>query len=154
MRDLVVHVASGARAAALAVDGAPLEQVVAGIDVDDFGTELTVATSEALGSQEAAFAVPGARDRVVEHRVGVVPAEVLLGFRVGDAVVHGWDLRRALSMDEHLEPDLVDVAWGVYEPKGQALERSGRFAARLPEDGDAPLQSRLLRLVGRQPEPS
>jgi hypothetical protein len=39
--------------------------------------------------------------------------------------------------------------WTVFEPQKDTLEASGLFASPVPVADDAPLQSRLLAITGR-----
>jgi hypothetical protein len=89
----------------------------------------------------------------VHHPIGDVTGSQLLGFRIGDATLHSWDLARALGIDETLEPELVESVWGQLEPISAIIGEIGVFG-----DGpsgtvgeDAELQLRLLDLTGRRP---
>jgi len=78
-----------------------------------------------------------------------VPARAYLREQASDVIVHTWDLARAIGADEQLGDALVAAAWTVFEPQKDTLEASGLFASAVPVADDAPLQSRLLALTGR-----
>ena len=71
-----------------------------------------------------------------------------LGF---DLVVHGWDLARATGQDETIAPARVEEVWGMAQGLGDNLRRSGVCGPAVPVADDAPLQDRLLGLLGRDP---
>lgn len=78
-----------------------------------------------------------------------VEAFAYLREQASDVIVHTWDLSRAIGADDVLDDDLVQAAWSVFAPQKETLEASGLFASPLPIPHDAPLQSRLLALTGR-----
>jgi uncharacterized protein (TIGR03086 family) len=69
--------------------------------------------------------------------------------QVSDVTIHSWDLARATAANEDLDATLVQAVWTVFEPQRDALEASGLFDSPVPLAEDAPLQSRLLALTGR-----
>jgi len=69
--------------------------------------------------------------------------------QVSEVTIHAWDLAKATEANETLNETLIAAVWTVFEPKRDTLEASGLFASPLPIDEDAPLQSRLLALTGR-----
>ncbi|WP_207453303.1 TIGR03086 family metal-binding protein [Desertivibrio insolitus] len=69
--------------------------------------------------------------------------------QVSDVTIHTWDLARANGRDEQLDPALVEAAWSIFEPQKETLQASGLFASPVPVPDDAPLQTRLLALTGR-----
>jgi uncharacterized protein (TIGR03086 family) len=71
-----------------------------------------------------------------------------LGF---DLVVHGWDLARATGQDEAMDPDEIERIWGMAQGLGDNLRRSGVCGPEVAVADDAPLQDRLLGMLGRDP---
>ena len=69
--------------------------------------------------------------------------------QVADVTIHSWDLARAVGADDRLDDELVAHVWTVFEPQRDTLQASGVFASPVPIPDDAPLQSRLLALTGR-----
>jgi uncharacterized protein (TIGR03086 family) len=68
-----------------------------------------------------------------------------------DLVVHGWDLARAVGLDETIEP--ADIA-RVHEQAvefGDNLRGPRAFGPALPEPPGASAQDRLLAFLGRRP---
>ncbi|MEU6641775.1 TIGR03086 family metal-binding protein [Saccharomonospora sp. NPDC046836] len=79
-----------------------------------------------------------------------------------DMVVHRWDLARATGQDEAMDPDDVERLWALYTTMPpdllDKLRTPGAFGPGIEVLGpevavvtDAPLQDRLLGLVGRDP---
>lgn len=69
--------------------------------------------------------------------------------QVSEVTIHAWDLAKATRADATLDQSLIEAVWTVFEPQRDTLEASGLFASPVPIDDDAPLQSRLLALTGR-----
>lgn len=88
-------------------------------------------------------------DAPVQLSYDTVTAHEYLREQVSDVTIHAWDLARAVAADETLSDQLVRAVWTVFEPQRDTLEASGLFASPVPIAEDAPLQSRLLALTGR-----
>jgi uncharacterized protein (TIGR03086 family) len=69
--------------------------------------------------------------------------------QVSDVTIHTWDLARAVGADERIDDELIAHVWTVFEPQKETLEASGLYASPVPVAEDAPLQTRLLALTGR-----
>ena len=80
-----------------------------------------------------------------------VPVTDYLREQVSDVTIHSWDLARAVGAPERLDLALVEAVWTVFEPQRDTLAASGLYAPPVPLPDDAPLQSRLLAITGRQP---
>lgn len=92
-------------------------------------------------------------DTVVPHPAMPMPASQMLQFRLTDYLVHAWDLARSTGGDEALNPELVETVWTAIQPMAPMIPHVGVFGSG--PDGlvgdDAPLQTRLLNLLGRRP---
>ena len=84
--------------------------------------------------------------------MGDFPGAMRLTFRVGDLTTNTWDLARATGGDEQLHPELVELVWASLEPIRDSIALSGVFgegpSGTVPDD--APLQDRLIDLLGRR----
>lgn len=101
-------------------------------------------------SQAAAAAWDGAAaDAEVHLSYDTVSAVQYLKEQVSDITIHTWDLARATGTDDALDAELVENVWREFLPQKQTLEASGLFASPVPVPDDAPLQTRLLALTGR-----
>ena len=88
-------------------------------------------------------------DTLVTLSYDTVPARDYLREQVSDVTIHSWDLAKAVHVSEELDDDLVAAVWSVFEPQRETLAASGLFASPVALDDDAPLQSRLLAVTGR-----
>ncbi|ONH25108.1 TIGR03086 family metal-binding protein [Pseudofrankia asymbiotica] len=69
-----------------------------------------------------------------------------------DVLVHGWDLATATSQDPRLDPDLVQACWDMFIPDMPERGRgAGLIGPEVAVPADAPLQDRLLGVMGRHP---
>jgi uncharacterized protein (TIGR03086 family) len=136
--------------------------IMRGGSVDDFmaaaaGTRVGERPEEDFATSSAALIEemgrPAELDRIVHHPIGDIPVLQLLGMRVTDWTVHGWDLARAIGADETLDRQLVAALLQRTRARGDALYATGYFhrGPGVPE-GAGP-QAELLDLLGRDPAP-
>ncbi|MGW7682176.1 TIGR03086 family metal-binding protein [Kribbella sp. NPDC054772] len=96
---------------------------------------------------------PGGRMTTEEHIDQVVS---------DDLVLHGWDLARATGQDETMDAVDIERLWATavaippdlmakYRTPGAFGEGIEVYGAEIPVPPDAPLQDRLLGLLGREP---
>jgi uncharacterized protein (TIGR03086 family) len=71
--------------------------------------------------------------------------------QVSDVTIHSWDMARATHSDEHLDDELVEATWTIFEPQRETLAATGLYHDPVDLDADAPLQLRLLAITGRDP---
>jgi uncharacterized protein (TIGR03086 family) len=80
-----------------------------------------------------------------------------------DLVLHGWDLARATGQDDTMDPEDVERLWAITTAiPAELMEKyrtPGAFGPGVEVYGpevkiaaDAPLQNRLLGLIGRDPD--
>jgi uncharacterized protein (TIGR03086 family) len=138
----------------LLADQAPRYPMVPGglPSADLAGDDPAAAYAEASA---AALAAAGAGDALTRPHVtplGDMPGPALAGFTTLDILVHGWDLARATGQPADLDGRL---AAHVLEFAGQALatpeSRAARIAPALAVPAGAPVTSRLVAFLGRQP---
>jgi uncharacterized protein (TIGR03086 family) len=79
-----------------------------------------------------------------------------------DLVLHGWDLARATEQDDTMDPEDVERLWSLttsipaelmekYRTPGAFGPGVEVYGPEVPVAEDAPLQHRLLGLIGRDP---
>ena len=95
------------------------------------------------------FDQPGALQRIAQTPFGEQPVDSFIGFIKADALIHTWDLARAVSGDEKLDAQLVDQVLAAMSPMAAMLAGSGVFAAPISVPDSADTQTRLLAMVGR-----
>lgn len=153
VRGLVNHVVTANTTSERSLHGATRDEMIALIGADYLGDDPLGAFARGADAEAAAFREPGALERVVHHPAFDMPATQLLDFRIGDMLLHAWDLARAIGAAETLDPRVVNIVWESLEPLAAALPASGAFGlgASGTVTDDAPLQLRLLDLTGRRP---
>ena len=151
VRALVAHVVGGNLMAAIILGGGTREEGMAPFRRDD--AELVAEFEESRRAQAAAFAAPGALEQTVAHPALDMPATMLLGFRLTEYGLHGWDLARAIGADDTIDPVVLEALWETLSPMEGMMAASGMFGAGRSGDvgDDAPLQDRVLDLAGRRP---
>lgn len=80
-----------------------------------------------------------------------MPAPMIGEMVVGELVVHGWDLARAVDMSPEWPTEvLVPLHTGVVgmAPQGRDM---GIFGSEVPVPADAPLLDRIVAVTGRDP---
>lgn len=88
-------------------------------------------------------------EALVNLSYDTVPVLDYLREQTSDVTIHAWDLARATGADEVLDSALVEAVWTVFEPQKDTLSASGLYALPVELPDDAPLQSRLLAVTGR-----
>jgi uncharacterized protein (TIGR03086 family) len=148
VRDLVAHVVEEQQWVPHLLAGRSLAQARSSIEAlrDDLAAEWALYS---LAAKAAWRNTPA--DALVQLSYDTVTVEEYLREQVADVTIHTWDLARAIGADEALDDELVSAVWTVFEPQRDTLEASGLFASPVPIDDDAPLQSRLLAVTGRDP---
>jgi len=131
--------------------GATLAEVGDRYDGDQLGDDPASAWAETARAAQHAVTEPGALDVTVHTSMGEIPAEEYLLQLTLDLAVHAWDLARAVSLDEQLDPELVEDLYRLWSPRSAELAASGVFAAPVELSDDADVQMRLLALTGRDP---
>lgn len=146
VRDLVFHVVLEQQWIPPLLRGLPLRE--ARRELAPLGPDLAAEWHRysALATEAWRSTPPGVP---VQLSYDTVEMEDYLREQVSDVTIHSWDLARATAADEALDNRLVEAVWSVFEPQKETLEASGLFASPIPLPDDAPLQSRLLALTGR-----
>jgi uncharacterized protein (TIGR03086 family) len=147
VRDLVNHVVGGNRRYVVLLTGAPTVEVEALRDLDHLGNDPMQAFVETSAEVTAAFRAPGTMTQIVHHRLGDRTGEELLVMRVIEHAVHGWDLARAIEVDDHLDPDVAATVLAAFVADPSMLSRTSFAPGTPPADADP--QRRLLSLTGR-----
>jgi uncharacterized protein (TIGR03086 family) len=69
-----------------------------------------------------------------------------------DVLVHTWDLAQAVQADDHLDDELCALAYERAQANEARLRTSGMFGPRVPVSDSASTQTKLLALLGRDPD--
>ena len=152
VKDVADHVLGGNRFAAALAGGASSDDALAEAIMASFDGDPVARFAESASSQLDAFKRPGALDAMVRHPQGDISGRTFLYYRVGDLLLHGWDLARSTGGDDQLDDDLVPDVWREYQSLLPAATESGAFGQGPTDDlpDDAPLAIRLLDVTGRR----
>lgn len=151
VRDLVNHLtAEQLWVPDLVTEGSTIAEVGDAYDGDVLGPRPRATWDAAVRAARKAFAAPGALEGTVWLSYGETPTVSYCAQMITDAVVHGWDLSRAIGAPERLPDALVGFALDEVTPYAAELSASGLFAPPIePPPGDSH-QARLLALLGRR----
>jgi uncharacterized protein (TIGR03086 family) len=154
VRDLLNHVIGGAEMFAICVRDGDVSDERLGelLTGDNLGADHKAAFAAAAADAEAAFAIPGAMDRMVKLPFGEMPAGMAVNIAIFDVTTHAWDLARATGQDVEIDPEVAALAYEVAQGMlSDDMRATGLFgpAVRVPDD--APMADRLAALAGRTP---
>ncbi|WP_327243352.1 TIGR03086 family metal-binding protein [Streptomyces sp. NBC_01320] len=151
VRDLVAHLTSEQLwVPPLVTEGLTVAEVGDAYDGDVLGDDPVAVWDRAAAGAREAFAAPGAFGRTVNLSYGDTAADAYCAQMVSDAVVHSWDLARAIGADEGLPEDLVAFTRREVAPYAKGLSQTGLFAPAVRTEKDADPQTQLLALLGRR----
>jgi uncharacterized protein (TIGR03086 family) len=149
---LVNHVVVGGGRYARLVRGGTRDDFIAERQIDALVGGAVPAWEANRAECAAAFAEPGALERIVPFSTGDIPGSRLLSIRIVEVAVHTWDLARALGLDESMDPALAAFALTAFVENGLPRGAGGVPFFEEPTTGSAASDlDRLLRLAGREP---
>lgn len=152
VRSLVAHLIVGESMVAGLFQGGGGASV-AEVDTSVLGpSPMATWRGTALAALEAS-SVDGVLDDTHAHHVGELSGTVIVGFRITENLVHGWDLARACGIDIELPEALAERCLDSWLPFAGAMQdgsaQRGYFAEPVLPPDDAPAGVRLLALLGR-----
>ncbi|GAA0420921.1 TIGR03086 family metal-binding protein [Streptomyces luteireticuli] len=150
VRDLVNHLTAEQLWVPRLLDGATIEDVGDELDGDVLGDDPAGAWDAAAGAAVEAFARRGALRRSVPLSYGETGADAYCAEMTADAVVHTWDLSRAIGAPERMPDELVGAAGRVFGAYGDDMSPTGLFAAPVPVPEGADAWTALLARLGRR----
>jgi uncharacterized protein (TIGR03086 family) len=160
VRALVNHMARGNLNYVQLIGGATSAEFLRSRDADALGADPVAAYARSVRECAAAFAAPGAMQRIVDYPLGRVTGRQALTVRITDSTIHTWDLARAIGGDDTLDAGLVgwiddhldEIYAGLAETPVSRDSTHRFFAAPEGEPGSgASPQDRLLHRMGRTP---
>jgi len=80
-----------------------------------------------------------------------LPAPMIGGMVLGELVLHGWDLGRALGLEPEWTDDLLAATLGAVEGMAAQGREMGVFGPEVPVGDDASTLDRLVAVSGRDP---
>jgi uncharacterized protein (TIGR03086 family) len=151
VRTLANHVVSELLWIPPLVAGKTIADVGDQFEGDVLGADPVATFDRAVAGVHAAITPPGVLDRIVHLSFGDVPGHEYLGQVTSDAVIHSWDLAKAIGADTHLGDTLVDAVHAFLAPQVDLWRQPGIFAAAVDAGESASAQDRLIALTGRDP---
>jgi uncharacterized protein (TIGR03086 family) len=150
VRTLVNHVVNENRWVPELLAGRTVAEVGDALDGDLLGDDPVAAyTSSAEVAAEAA-AGEDVLTRTTHLSFGDVPGAEYLNQLFADALIHRWDLARAVGADERIDPELVEVCAGWFADREATFRQVGAVGPRQPVPAGADPQTRLLAAWGRR----
>jgi uncharacterized protein (TIGR03086 family) len=152
VRELVEHVLAGNAFAVRLLAGARADEARAGIDEIRLEHDCTRQISMSCAAQTDAFARAD-QTRPLHHPSGDIDYATFVRFRLGELVVHSWDIAVAAGLDTYLDPAIVEQLWRRVEPHRDQMRAMGAYGQGASDllPPDASLQDRLLDAFGRRP---
>lgn len=148
--DLINHVNGGGHRYLLLMQGALAEQLTLTRTQDHVRSDPLDAYRRWQRPLAAAFAEPGALERLAHHPVGDRSSLDLLRMRALELTLHAWDLARSLGLDETLNSRLTEHLLGHCTHLVDELRGHGLYAAPgEQQSAAASAQQELLRRTGR-----
>jgi uncharacterized protein (TIGR03086 family) len=154
VRDVLNHVTAGAEVFAICVrDGEVSDEQLGEIMLGDrLGDDYKASFHRAADDAGAAFALPGAMDRIVKLPFGEMPAGLAVNIAIFDVTTHAWDLAKATGQSTDLDPEVVTIAYQVAQTMlTDDWRDAGMFGPSVAVADDAPVADRLAALAGRTP---
>jgi uncharacterized protein (TIGR03086 family) len=109
VRDLVNHLVGGSYFFAAATNGEAF-----GGDAPDFASgDYRAAYEDGSNQAIAAFAAPGALERIVKVPFGEFPGVAWMGLATTDTFTHAWDLAKSTGQSTDLAPQLAEQLLGL-----------------------------------------
>lgn len=150
VRTLVNHLVYESKWAQPLFEGKTIAEVGDSLDGDLLGDDPLKAWERARTEALTAARAPGALDRMIHLSAGDQPGAGYLADLLCDAVIHSWDLARAIGADERIDPELIDFCEVRWAPQEEQLRSSGAFGEKIEVPEGADKQTRLLALLGRR----
>jgi uncharacterized protein (TIGR03086 family) len=119
------------------------------LEGDLLGDDPVKAFDRAAAAAVLAAYDEGALGRVVHLAFGDVAGEEYLCELFADALIHTWDMARAIGLPDRLDPELVDACAAWFEAVEDSYRETGVIGERRELPPDADPQSRLLAAWGR-----
>lgn len=151
VRALVAHVLSENQWVPPLLEGLTIAEVGDRFEGDQLGDDPYGSWTDVAVAALAACKDDDVPLRVVHVSFGDITGEDYLAQVTTDHVIHAWDLARATGGDEHLDPELVDFAYGYLAPQAELWREAGAFGPAVKVPPGADRLTELLVLTGRDP---
>jgi hypothetical protein len=92
--------------------------------------------------------------KIVHLSYGEFPVREYLKHTTSFRGFRAYDIAKWIGVDTRLPDELVQGMWDEFVPEIETWRSMGVFGSAVPVPDDAPMQDRLLGLVGRNPGPT
>jgi uncharacterized protein (TIGR03086 family) len=150
VRTLVNHVTVEQLWVPPLAQGSTVTDIGTRFDGDQLGDDPVAAWDAAVKASLVSFGAPAALDGTVSLSAGAKPTAEYCWEMTTDALIHSWDLARAIGADESLDAELAELVYERTLPVAASLQETGLFAPPVPVPDDAPRQTKLLAIFGRR----
>lgn len=152
IRELVAHVVFGEAQLVEVLKGAARDSS-GEFDVELIG-ENPLATWRGTALQAIAAVKEGSVfSKVFDLDLGEVPGSTLVGFRITENIVHGWDLSVALGGPIPIQENYADWLLEFWWPSASDLGKTNLFGEPVMPAEGSDSSTRLLALLGRTASP-
>jgi uncharacterized protein (TIGR03086 family) len=151
VRDLVNHLTAEHLWAPWLLRGATLAEVGDRYDGDVLGDHPVRTWERAAAGSREAFTAPGALDGRVHVTGGRIAASDYASQMITDLTVYAWDLARGIGDDDRVDEELARHVYDLTAPQADRWQGLGIFAPPVDVPPDAPVQDRLVGMLGRRP---
>ena len=107
VRRLLSHIIGGSQWFADSVNEGTAPDFEAAEASDYTQGDPLAAFDDASQAAVAAFAAPGAQEKIVKLPFGDMPASIFMGIAANDIFTHSWDLARATGQSTDLDPEFA-----------------------------------------------
>jgi uncharacterized protein (TIGR03086 family) len=118
-----------------------------------------VVLPQRLEGLAAAWDRPSAWEGETTVGGATMPGAAMGVVALDEVVLHGWDLARATGQDDTIDPAELEQLWPMAQAIPEVMRTPGAFGPGIVVYGpvvevpdDAPLQHRVLALLGRDPD--
>ncbi|MFJ2033418.1 TIGR03086 family metal-binding protein [Streptosporangium sp. NPDC087985] len=150
VRTLVNHVVGENRWASQLLAGRTVADVGDALDGDLLGDDPLKAFDISAMAATQAASEEQSLTRVVHLSFADVPGEEYISELFADALIHTWDLARAIGAGERLDPELVDACLARFAGAKEGYRQAGVIEGYPPAPSDVDPQTRLLASWGRR----
>ncbi len=93
---------------------------------------------------------PGVLERTYDHPSGTLTGRQLVGWRISENLLHGWDLAQAVGRPAPIDDDMAEGVLDFWLPVALEMAPSGDYGEPREPPADVSAGERLLALVGRR----
>ncbi|MFC4949570.1 TIGR03086 family metal-binding protein [Pseudonocardia sp. GCM10023141] len=130
---------------------APVFVAAASKDTATPGAADAALAPDLLARAATAWSDPAAWDGTASFGADPLPASMIGGMIVGEFVVHGWDLGRALGVELSWPADVLTYLHAEVAGTAELARQMSVYGPEVPVPATAPALDRLLGASGRDP---